>query len=270
MLDGEPLADVVAFERVDGREVVRVQVVDDELGSDREELLEMPHAGAKRFQRLPVAQVADVMADPDPAPLGEAERVLELGPAGEDGLCRRDRQLQAARRVAARAADQQRRLADLGRQRAHDRVVDPGLDRAVVDEEGVGDLAEPGERVSVVVGDRLVGDVARGQHQRDSGVGGEQVMKRRVGQHHAEVGRARRDLLGDRRFCAGGGRSRSGALGPRAAPARPPTARSASAPPRRRRRAAPGASRHGACAHEAAPRRRRRRRGRPGDTPQSP
>ena len=46
---------------------------------------------------------------------------------------------------------------------------------------------QPLERVVVVVGDRLVGDVAARHHERRAGVGEQQVVQRRVGQHHAEL-----------------------------------------------------------------------------------
>ena len=52
---------------------------------------------------------------------------------------------------------------------------------------------QPLERVGVLEGDRLVGDVAARQHERHAGVGGQQLVQRRVGQHQAELGRARRD-----------------------------------------------------------------------------
>jgi hypothetical protein len=64
-----------------------------------------------------------------------------------------------------------------------------------VEQEEVGDAAQPRERVLVLVGDRLVGDVAARHHQRDADVGEQQVMQRRVREHHAELGRPR----GDRR-----------------------------------------------------------------------
>ena len=49
---------------------------------------------------------------------------------------------------------------------AHHRVVGADVDRAVVDQERVGDAGEPLAGVVVAVGDRLVGDVAAGQHER--------------------------------------------------------------------------------------------------------
>ena len=55
------------------------------------------------------------------------------------------------------------------------------------------------QRVLVPVADRLVRDVAAGHHQRCPGIGGQQVVQRRVGEHHAQLGGARRDGGGDRR-----------------------------------------------------------------------
>ena len=71
--------------------------------------------------------------------------------------------------------------------------------RAVVEQEQVGDPAEALERVLVAVGDRLVGDVAAGHHERLARVRQQQVVKRRVGQHHAEVRRQRRRGVRHRR-----------------------------------------------------------------------
>ena len=67
----------------------------------------------------------------------------------------------------------------------------------VVDREEVGDPAEPLAGVSVVVRNRLIGDVRRRHHQRLADVGAEQMVQRRVGQHHAEVGATRRNPEGD-------------------------------------------------------------------------
>ena len=128
-----------------------------------------------------------MVADPGPPALGEAEGVLELGAAGEQRR-RLDRQREARGHEAARAPHDQR-----AGTAAADRAQRPsrrsGLDRAVVEEEEVGDPAEPLERVVVAVGDRLVGDVAARHHQRHAGVGEQQHVQRRVGEHHAEVGR---------------------------------------------------------------------------------
>ena len=95
--------------------------------------------------------------------LGQAEGVLQLGAARQDRARRTlPRQRQRLRRAAARAADRHLATAEHPR----DRVVGAGVDRPVVAEEVVGDAAQAAERIAVGVGDRLVGDVAAGQHER--------------------------------------------------------------------------------------------------------
>ena len=64
-----------------------------------------------------------------------------------------------------------------------------------MDEEQVGDVGEPPQGILVPIGDRLVGEVRARHHERRLGVGAQQVVKRGVGNHHAELRRARRDLL---------------------------------------------------------------------------
>ena len=63
--------------------------------------------------------------------------------------------------VAARAAQDDGPAGDDPRHR----VVAARLDLAIVDQEEVGDAAEPLERLVVAIGDRLLGEVARGHHQ---------------------------------------------------------------------------------------------------------
>ena len=174
-------------ERVARRQVVRVQVVRDDRGRHREQPLEVVDPGAVRRERLPVLEVADVVADPRAAALGEAERALELGAARQDRRGRHDRQREAVRHAPARAAQDERA--------AHDRVVGARLDRPVVDEEGVGDPAEPLARVVVGERDRLVGDVAARQHERHAHVAEQQMVQRRVRQHHAELAQPRGDRV---------------------------------------------------------------------------
>ena len=82
VLNGDRL-DAVALERVPGREVVRVEVVDHHLGRDREEALEVGDALLERAQRLPVVEVADVVPHPGTAATRQAEGALELGAAGQ-------------------------------------------------------------------------------------------------------------------------------------------------------------------------------------------
>ena len=169
-----------------------MHVVGDDQRLDREQALEMGDPGLERPQGLPVAQIADVVTDPGSASASETERVLELGAATENRAGGLERQGDARGRETSRAADQNRCLAHRRVDGADDRVVAADVDRTVVEEERVGDRREPLERVGILVGDRLVGAVAGGHHQHVPGGPREQVVKGRVGQHHAEVARARR------------------------------------------------------------------------------
>ena len=188
VLDGDVL-DALARERVRGGEVVGMQIVRDHARLDREQPLEVGDPLLERGQRLGVLEVADVVADPGAAPAGEAERALELGAAREHVPACRDRQREHAGDRAAGAPQRQRASA---RGPQH-RVVGARLDRAVVAEHEVGDRPEPLERVIVAIGDRLVGHVATRHHQRLADVAQQQVVERAVRQHHAELGRARRN-----------------------------------------------------------------------------
>ena len=108
------------------------------------------------------------------------------------------------------------------------------------------------ERVVVAVGDRLVGDVAAGHHERRARVGEQQVVQRRVGEHHAEVaeraGRPRRD----RRRPAGAARATIGRSRPSSSAASPsPSVDQRPRGRRGRRPSARTACPRGACARAA-------------------
>jgi hypothetical protein len=72
--------------------------------------------------------------------------------------------------------------------RPEHRVIGPGFDRAIVEQEKVRDPSEPRDRIAVAIGDRLVGDVAAREDQRQADIREQKVMKGRVGKHHPEVG----------------------------------------------------------------------------------
>ncbi len=71
---------------------------------------------------------------------------------------------------------------------AHDGIIHVPDDGAVVDQEEVGDVAEAFEGFVFIGADRFVAEVAAGGHDGEAEPGEEQVMERRVGEHHAEVG----------------------------------------------------------------------------------
>ena len=71
---------------------------------------------------------------------------------------------------------------------ARDRVVDPARDRALANQERIGDSRQTFERIVIFIGDRFAGAICAGHHQRVRSAGGkEQVLQRGVGQHHAEL-----------------------------------------------------------------------------------
>ena len=242
--------DALALERVGGREVVGVQVVRDDLGRDVEEPLEVRDALAEGAQRLGVAQVADVVPDPGARALGQAERALELGAAGEHAARGGDRERERAGHEPARAAQQ--RPARRARRARRESSVRVWIGRSC-SRNASAIAGQALERVVVVVGDRLVADVAAGHHQRRAGVGEQQVVQRGVGEHHAELARARarRRPRRGRRRAAAPARSAAPATGSSAASSSP----SVDERPRRRQVARPSARTacpRGACARAAA------------------
>ena len=138
------------------------------------------------------------------APRATQKVLFSSAPAATTRPLQRHRQPQRRGRVAARAADREAR--------ADDRVLAAAVDRPVVGEEQVGDVAEAPSRLVVVEGDRLVGAVAARQHERTPGVRAEQVVERRVGKHQPQPRRAGRDGRSDRRARR---RRRTSTIGPR-------------------------------------------------------
>ena len=89
-------------------QVLRVQVVRDHLGGDVEQPPEVLDALGERPQGLEVLQVADVLRDERTVLLGQAERVLQLGAAGQYRPSQQGAERERLRHVAAGPADQRR------------------------------------------------------------------------------------------------------------------------------------------------------------------
>ncbi len=128
-------------------------------------------------------------------PRGEAEGVLQVAPAGEDGNGKRVRSRHRTGNVAAAAAQHGRPAGD----DARDRVVAGRFDLAVVDEQDIGNRAQTRESAGIRGHDRVTRQVAGGHHQRAVRVREQEVMERRVGQQQPDPGVARRDLRGNSR-----------------------------------------------------------------------
>ena len=119
------------------------------------------------------------------SPLATQKVLFSSAPQASTRPRRGDRQRERVGHVAARAAQHQRPAARRRRAAPSRRCAcgSGGRGRGT----SVGDRGQPLERVVVAVGDRLVGDVAARHHERHADVGEQQVVQRRVRQHHAEV-----------------------------------------------------------------------------------
>ncbi len=117
-----------------------------------------------------------------------AERVLEVGAERKHVVvarCNTYRQ----RAVSTRAADHPRSPID----DADHRVVIARVDLAIVQEKSVGDRSEAQHGLVVVLRDRLLAHVAAGHDERHRHRAHEEVMQRRVRQHHTEFRHPWRD-----------------------------------------------------------------------------
>jgi hypothetical protein len=76
------------------------------------------------------------------------------------------------------------------------RVVDGPSDRAVVDQEEVGDVPQAQQGLPLLQAERFFGDIPAGRHHREAQILQEQVMQRGRGQHDSQPGRSGSHLLG--------------------------------------------------------------------------
>ena len=117
---------------------------------------------AEEIEAGEVLQIAQMLALVGKAAAGEGEDILQMAADGEQRRRRRKfGQRHAERNKAAGAADQLRRAIDDG----GDRIVAALQNFAVVHQEGVGDVAEPGEGLVVVDGDGLFAEVGGGHDE---------------------------------------------------------------------------------------------------------
>ena len=177
------------------REVFRVKVVGDDIGDHAVQRRQVIDGLEERRIGGHVFEVADVMAGNNLAALGHGHRVLQLGADGKDSGARRiEREGERLRSVSTRAAQH---LHSSGHRPRHG-VVAADVDRPIVAEQPVGQRTEPGDGVAVVVGDRLVAEVAAGHHERATHPIEQKVMQRAVRQHHPQLRQAGCDRVDDR------------------------------------------------------------------------
>ena len=153
----------------------------------------------ERRTRRRIVELADVRRNERFVAAGRADGVLEISAEG-DHRGPRSRQLDDARRVAARAAHELEAARCAIRARAQHAVVAARDDCAVVDEQRVGDAGEPPERFAVVDDQRFAARVGARHHQHEllrrlepcrtrgptRRLVEEQVLQRRVRQHRSE------------------------------------------------------------------------------------
>ena len=188
------------------RQVLGMKVARDRRGLDTEHVEVEREVGAERAVGGLAVEIAEVRGEEGLGAAGDAERALQLGPRGDDRRRRRDGERQRPRRVAPRASHRERG--------ADDRVLAAAMDRPVVGEERIGDLAQPAAGVLVVDRDRLVGAVAARQHERPADLVTEEVVERGVGQHQRRATASPLRPMGQQGRRPGPGRARSGVRAP--------------------------------------------------------
>ena len=166
---------------VGGGKIVWVQVTDQTVHLDAEEPLEMGDLSLIVGQGLHIFQVADVLAQEKGPALGQGEGRLLLRAAGQNpGTVRL--QKQGLRGIAA-AAPQEIVLAVKDPKQG---VVAPGDNVPVVHQETVSDPFQLLQGLPVVVHHGTVRPVGAGHHQGVEALH-QQVVQRRIGQHHAQI-----------------------------------------------------------------------------------
>ncbi len=173
------------FHRVAGRQVIRVEIAGQDLRLDVEQALVMLDPCLEGPEGFVVFHVADVVADKGILLAGQAEGIFQLCAGSQhrgDGHGQPDR----VRSVAARPADECR---SAGCHPRH-RVVDPHVDRPVVEEKCICQGSQPLAGIVVFVGNGFLAQVPAGHHQ--------QVRKTRfwLGEKHVQRGIRQHDPEG--------------------------------------------------------------------------
>ena len=123
----------------------------------------MLHALFKRIIDLGIFHVADVMAEKRVAITCQAECILQLA---ADGQCRFDieRKLDRIGSIAAASA-QINRTIDFSGSTSDHRIITADVNVSVVQQECICQRGQPFERILVVGGNRLLGEISAGHHQ---------------------------------------------------------------------------------------------------------
>ena len=137
-----------------------------------------------------MVKVAQVMTEEGMAAATERECRFHLPSQGQCGYRARQGQDERGGCVSPRAPQRQFQA----RYDSRHGIVAPEMDRPVVRQEQIGDTREPCDRVAFFIGDRLIGCISTGHDERHAiQLAQNEMMKRRIGQHHAQRGVPGRD-----------------------------------------------------------------------------
>ncbi len=171
------------------RVIVGVKIVGDQTRLGVVQTLDILDRVTIGIARLGRVEIAEMLAEHHARIGAERHRCLEVAADGEDTgrhAARRD-----GRRISARSPHDHRSAGH----DANDRIVHRPRDRPVVHEEQVGDTGQTVQRLGPVDADWLVGAVAAGRDHREAGLGQQEVVQRRIGQHGPDARVARRSRL---------------------------------------------------------------------------
>ena len=176
------------------REILGVQVADHQARLGLVQLLQVRGDPAEGRIGLPRFQIAYELADEDPRPHCQRHRILQVPAHGEDGRILARLRLRYISPGFSSHEHRQGRIAAGAPQHqlpaqhdADDRIIYVPDNRAVMDQEEVGDAVEALQRLALIGAERLVAEVPASGHNRKVELAQQQVMQRRVGQHHPEV-----------------------------------------------------------------------------------
>ncbi|MEJ2492478.1 MAG: hypothetical protein P8Y84_12820 [Desulfuromonadales bacterium] len=141
-----------------------------------------------------VLQITDVLAEKSTVATRQADGVLQLR-ADRQNRRGGDRQGHRARHITAGSPEQQR----LPGHHPGDRIIGPHVNPPIMAEKGIGHGRQALAGFFVLIGNRFIGKIGTGHDQGTKRLREEQMMKRRIGQHDAEIsvigGKTRRQAM---------------------------------------------------------------------------
>ena len=165
-----------------GGHIIRVQVTGDQGRFNIKQMLEMGDLLGIILQGLHILQIANVLAGKNIASLGQAEAGLLLRSAGQNAL-QRPFHPQGKGHIAPGAAGG----ILLTFQHPAEGIVAAGLDLPVMEQKAVGNAPQFVQGLGIFEKNGRIRQVGAGHDQHIQVVPKQQVMQRRIGQHHAQT-----------------------------------------------------------------------------------